>query len=139
MYATSKGKPGFLNVIDLEEYKLLRTVSLGPSESSWAHTVAPNGTLYVAAEGSGARLWEYSPVTHQAVQVAQFEGQSVSNSITTDEQGRVYVGTYPGGKVWQYDPETKQVRDYGRVIGALDQEYVRSIAYQGIYLCRYSP
>ncbi|WP_418037726.1 hypothetical protein [Paenibacillus xylanilyticus] len=134
MYATSKGKPGFLNVIDLEEYKLLRTVSLGPSESSWAHTVAPNGTLYVAAEGSGARLWEYSPVTHQAVQVAQFEGQSVSNSITTDEQGRVYVGTYPGGKVWQYDPVTKQVRDYGRVIGALDQEYVRSIAYQGGYI-----
>ncbi|WP_213505798.1 PQQ-binding-like beta-propeller repeat protein [Paenibacillus faecis] len=134
MYATSKGKPGFLNVIDLEEYKLLRTVSLAPSESSWAHTVAPNGTLYVAAEGSGARLWEYSPVTHEAVQVAQFEGQSVSNSITTDEQGRVYVGTYPGGKVWQYDPATKQVRDYGRVIGELDQEYVRSIAYQGGYI-----
>ncbi|MGC5772595.1 PQQ-binding-like beta-propeller repeat protein [Paenibacillus pabuli] len=134
MYATSKGKPGYLNVIDLDEYKLLRTVSLAPSESSWAHTVAPNGTLYVAAEGSGARLWEYSPVTHGAVQVAQFEGQSVSNSITTDEQGRVYVGTYPDGKVWQYDPATKQVRDYGRVIGALDQEYVRSIAYQGGYI-----
>ncbi|MBT2289230.1 PQQ-binding-like beta-propeller repeat protein [Paenibacillus albidus] len=134
MYATSKGKPGYLNVIDLEEYKLLRTISLAPSESSWAHTVAPNGTLYVAAEGSGARLWEYSPVTHKAVQVAEFEGQSVSNSITTDEQGRVYVGTYPGGKVWQYDPATKQVRDYGRVISALDQEYVRSIAYQGGYI-----
>ncbi|KWX77103.1 PQQ-binding-like beta-propeller repeat protein [Paenibacillus jilunlii] len=134
MYATSKGKPGYLNVIDLEEYKLLRTVSLAPSESSWAHTVAPNGTLYVASEGAGARLWEYSPVTHEAVQVAEFAGQSVSNSITTDEQGRVYVGTYPGGKVWQYDPATRQVRDYGRVIGALDQEYVRSIAYQGGYI-----
>ncbi|MGF9696624.1 hypothetical protein [Paenibacillus sp. MABNR03] len=134
MYATSKGKPGYLNVIDLDEYKLLRTVSLAPSESSWAHTVAPNGTLYVAAEGSGARLWEYSPVTHEAVQVASFDGESVSNSITTDEQGRVYVGTYPGGKVWQYDPATKQVRDYGRVIGVLDQEYVRSIAYQGGYI-----
>ncbi|MCM3781665.1 hypothetical protein M3231_01650 [Neobacillus mesonae] len=134
MYATSKGKPGYLNVIDLEEYKLLRTVSLAPSESSWAHEVAPNGNLYVASEGSGARLWEYSPVTHEAVQVAAFEGQSVSNSITSDEQGRIYVGTYPGGKVWQYDPATKQVRDYGRVIGALDQEYVRSIAYQGGYI-----
>ncbi|MFE5321171.1 PQQ-binding-like beta-propeller repeat protein [Paenibacillus sp. NPDC056579] len=131
LYATSKGKPGQLNVIDLDDYKLLRSIPIGPSESSWAHTVAPNGTLYLAADGGGARLWSYSPVTHTPVQVAQFDGQSVPNSITTDEQGRVYVGTYPGGKVYQYDPATKQVKDYGRVIGATDQEYVRSIAYQG--------
>lgn len=131
LYATSKGKPGHLNVIDLEDYKLLRSLPLAPSESSWAHTVAPDGTLYLAADGGGARLWSYSPVTHTPVQVAQFDGQSVPNSITTDEQGRVYVGTYPGGKVYQYDPTTKLTRDYGRVIGATDQEYVRSIAYQG--------
>lgn len=131
LYATSKGKPGHLNVIDLEDYKLLRSIPIGPSESSWAHTVAPDGTLYLAADGGGARLWSYSPVTHTPTQVAQFDGQSVPNSITTDEQGRVYVGTYPGGKVYQYDPATKTTKDYGRVIGALDQEYVRSIAYQG--------
>lgn len=131
LYATSKGKPAHLNVIDLEDYKLLRSIPIGPSESSWAHTVAPDGTLYLAADGGGARLWSYSPVSHTPVQVAQFDGQSVPNSITTDEQGRVYVGTYPGGKVYQYDPATKQTKDYGRVIGATDQEYVRSIAYQG--------
>ncbi|MDR6880701.1 PQQ-binding-like beta-propeller repeat protein [Bacillus sp. 3255] len=131
LYATSKGKPGHLNVIDLEDYKLLRSIPLAPSESSWAHTVAPDGTLFLAADGGGARLWSYSPVTHTPVQVAQFDGQSVPNSITTDEQGRVYVGTYPGGKVYQYDPVTKLTKDYGRVIGATDQEYVRSIAYQG--------
>ncbi|CAH1192211.1 hypothetical protein PAECIP111891_00237 [Paenibacillus allorhizoplanae] len=131
LYATSKGKPGHLNVIDLEDYKLLRSIPLAPSESSWAHTVAPDGTLFLAADGGGARLWGYSPVTHTPVQVAQFDGQSVPNSITTDEQGRVYVGTFPGGKVYQYDPGTKLTKDYGRVIGATDQEYVRSIAYQG--------
>lgn len=134
LYATSKGKPGHLNVIDLDDYKLLRSIPIGPSESSWAHTVAPDGTLYLAAEGGGARLWSYSPVTHMPQQVAQFDGQSVPNSITTDEQGRVYVGTYPGGKVYQYDPATGQVRDLGRVIGQLDSEYVRSIAYQGGYV-----
>ncbi|WP_169082983.1 PQQ-binding-like beta-propeller repeat protein [Paenibacillus sp. PL91] len=131
LYATSKGKPGHLNVIDLEDYKLLRSIPIAPSESSWAHTVAPDGTLFLAADGGGARLWSYSPVTHVPTQVAQFDGQSVPNSITTDEKGRVYVGTYPGGKVYQYDPATNQTRDYGRVIGLLDQEYVRSIAYQG--------
>ncbi|MBV6715302.1 PQQ-binding-like beta-propeller repeat protein [Paenibacillus chitinolyticus] len=131
LYATSKGKPGHLNVIDLDGYKLLRSIPIAPSESSWAHTVAPDGTLFLAADGGGARLWSYSPVTHTPVQVAQFDGQSVPNSITTDEQGRVYVGTYPGGKVYQYDPATKLTKDYGRVIGQLDSEYVRSIAYQG--------
>ncbi|NMO94374.1 PQQ-binding-like beta-propeller repeat protein [Paenibacillus lemnae] len=131
MYATSKGKPGHLNVIDLEDYKLLRSIPIGPSESSWAHTVAPDGTLFLAADGGGARLWAYSPETKTPVQVTQFEGQSVPNSITTDEQGRVYVGTYPDGKVFQYDPATQETRDYGRVIGVQDKEYVRSIAYQG--------
>jgi hypothetical protein len=131
LYATAKGKPGYLNVIDLDDYKLLRSLPLAPSESSWAHTIAPDGSLYLAADGGGARLWHYSPVTKTPVQVAQFDGQSVPNSITTDEQGRVYVGTYPGGKVFQYDPVTKQTRDYGRMIGDTAQEYVRSIAYQG--------
>ncbi|WP_309118248.1 hypothetical protein [Paenibacillus sp.] len=131
LYATAKGKPGYLNVIDLDDYKLLRSLPLAPSESSWAHTIAPDGSLYLAADGGGARLWHYSPVTKTPVQVAAFSGQSVPNSITTDEQGRVYVGTYPGGKVYRYDPATKETRDYGRMIGDLDQEYVRSIAYQG--------
>ncbi|WP_158299304.1 carbohydrate binding domain-containing protein [Paenibacillus antri] len=131
LYATAKGKPGYLNVIDLDDYKLLRSLPLAPSESSWAHTIAPDGSLYLAADGGGARLWHYSPVAKTPVQVAAFSGQSVPNSITTDEQGRVYVGTYPGGKVYRYDPVSKEIRDYGRMIGALDQEYVRSIAYQG--------
>lgn len=127
LYATSKGKPGHLNVIDLEDYKLFAEHSDRTLRSSWAHTTAPDGTLFLAADGGGARLWSYSPVTHVPVQVAQFDGQSVPNSITTDEQGRVYVGTYPGGKVYQYDPATKQTKDYGRVIGSLDQEYVRPL------------
>ncbi|ALC88808.1 hypothetical protein AM500_02585 [Bacillus sp. FJAT-18017] len=131
LYTTAKGKPGYLNVIDLDNYQLLRSIPIAPSESSWAHTIAPDGSLYLAADGGGAKLWNYSPVTKTPVMVAEFAGQSVPNSITTDEQGRVYVGTYPGGKVYQYDPATKQTRDYGRMIGTLDQEYVRSIAYQG--------
>lgn len=131
MYTVSKGKPGQLNVIDLEDYKLLRSIPIPPSESSWAHTVAPDGTLYVAADGSGARLWKYSPVTHTVEQAASFPGESWPICITTDEAGRVYVGTYPGGKVIQYDPATGQTKDYGRVIGNIAQEYVRSIAYQG--------
>lgn len=131
LYTTSKGKPGNLNVIDLDDYKLLRSIPLAPSESSWAHTVAPDGTLYIAADGSGSRLWSYSPVTHVPKVVATFSGESWPMSITTDELGRVYVGTYPGGKVYQYDPATGETKDYGRVIGAIPQEYVRSIAYQG--------
>ncbi|MFC5648750.1 carbohydrate binding domain-containing protein [Paenibacillus solisilvae] len=131
LYTTSKGKPGHLNVIDLADYKLLRSIPIGPSESSWAHTVAPDGTLYVAADGSGSRLWSYSPVTHTIQQAAQFDGESWPICVTTDDTGKAYVGTYPGGKVFQYDPATKQVKDYGRVIGSIPQEYVRSIAYQG--------
>ncbi|MCK6259099.1 PQQ-like beta-propeller repeat protein [Fictibacillus sp. KIGAM418] len=43
----------------------------------------------------------------------------------------MFVGTYPGGKVFKYDPLTSKVTDYGRMIGAVSQEYIRSLAVIG--------
>lgn len=131
MYTTTKGFPAKLNVLDIEDYKLKRVIDLEDSENSWAHEVVPNGDLYVATEGGGAKLWRYSPVTKKAELVYKFPGESFAFSITSNEEGKVFVGTYPSGKVFKYDPETKKVTDYGRMIGAVSQEYIRSLAVIG--------
>lgn len=131
MYTTTKGFPAKLNIIDLEDYKLNRVIDLEDSENSWAHEVTPNGDLYVATEGGGAKLWKYSPVTKQAKLVYKFPGESFAFSITSNAEGKVFVGTYPSGKVFKYDPETAKVTDYGRMIGAVSQEYIRSLAVIG--------
>lgn len=127
MYTTVKGLPAQLNVIDIESKKLLRVISLENSENSWAHEVMPNGDLYIATEGGGAKLWKYSPATKTASVVAVFSGQSFPFSITS-EDGKIYVGTYPSGKVYEYNPDTNKVTDLGRMIGESSQEYIRSLA-----------
>ncbi|MBD1380482.1 hypothetical protein [Metabacillus arenae] len=128
MYTTTKGFPAKLNVLDLNDYKLLRTIDLEGAENTWAHEVLPNGDLYIATIGGGAKLWKYSPVTKKAAVVASFPGETFPFSITSDSAGNVYVGTYPSGKVFQYKPESNEVIDYGRMIGEISQEYIRSLA-----------
>lgn len=129
MYATAKGSPSVLNVIDIDDYKVLRTLPLAGVSETWSHDVAPNGDLYIATAGGGARLWRYSPATQSAAVVATFTGESFAWCADIDANGNVYVGTYPGGKVYKYNPSNSQIQDFGRMIGTASQEYVRSIAY----------
>jgi outer membrane protein assembly factor BamB len=130
MYTTTKGLPAQLNVIDIKAEKLLRVIPLEGAENTWAHEVLPNGDLYIATIGGGAKLWKYSPGAEQAEVVARFSGETFPFSITAD-QGKIYVGTYPSGKVYQYDPANGGVEDYGRMIGESSQEYIRSLAVIG--------
>ncbi|WJH36981.1 carbohydrate binding domain-containing protein [Paenibacillus sp. CC-CFT747] len=134
MYTTAKGSPSVLNVIDLDDYSLLRTLPLPDVSETWSHDVAPNGDVYIASAGGGARLWKYSPGTQTVAVAATFPGESYAWSADIAPDGNVYVGTYPGGKVYKYNPTTSQVYDYGRMIGATSQEYVRSIAYSNGYV-----
>lgn len=125
LYTTVKGSPAVLNVVDLDDYKLLRSFPLEGAGDSWHHEVAVDGSVYVTG---GKKLWKYSPVTKQVQPVADF-GTEAPWSLTTDEAGNAYVGTYPGGNVFKYEAATGQITNYGRMIGVQEQEYVRSIAY----------
>lgn len=126
MYTTVKGIPPVFHVVDMDDYKLLRSIPLEGGGDVWSHTVAPDGTVYIAA---GGQLWAYSPETKQAQMVFTYPGESVFWALDHDEEGKVYIASGPGGKILQYDPETQQGRDYGRLMGHVSQEYVRSIAY----------
>ncbi|MEG9295915.1 WD40 repeat domain-containing protein [Mangrovibacillus sp. Mu-81] len=130
MYTTTKGLPAQLNVMDIKSEKLLRVIPLEGAENTWAHEVLPNGDLYIATIGGGAKLWKYSPGADTAEVVATFSGETFPFAITSD-QGKVYVGTYPSGKVYEYDPANGGVDDYGRMIGESSQEYIRSLAVIG--------
>ncbi|SDJ98690.1 FIMAH domain-containing protein [Sediminibacillus albus] len=129
MYTTAKGIPAKLNVIDLDNYKLLRTIALEDAESTWAHEVTVDGDLYVATIGGGAKLWKYSPETKDAEVVATFPGQTFPYSITSDPEGNVYVGTYPSGNVYKFNPKNEEVTNYGKMINESSKQYIRSIAY----------
>lgn len=125
MYTTVNGKPAMLNVIDLVNNQLLRTIPLPDADSSWAKAVAPDGTLFIAGQ---AKMYRYSPETKELDDLGPaIPGETSIWGLVTDEQGNVYGGTYPNAKVFKFDPKTNSFTNYGTMVEG--QGYVRSIAY----------
>lgn len=134
MYTTVNGTPSVFNVIDLENYKLINSFVLEGVTQTWVHEVAKDGTAYIGTNGDKPTLWAYSPVKKQVEKLVTLDGESSIWSLITDENNNAYVGTFPGGKVYRYNPSTKELKDYGRMVGDATQEYVRSIAYDHCFI-----
>lgn len=131
MYTTVKGIPPVFHVINIDEHKLIRSLSMEGAGDVWSHTVVPNGDVYVAA---GGQLWVYSPVTKDIKKVYTHSTENVFWALEHDEEGNVYIATGPLGKIIKYDPTTQTAHDYGRLMGHISQEYVRSIDYSNGYV-----
>ncbi|WP_043933013.1 WD40 repeat domain-containing protein [Bacillus sp. EB01] len=130
MYTTSKGIPAQFSVIDLETKETVRTLLMEGANDSWHHEVAPDGTVYVAG---GPYLWGYSPETKEITSLAKIPEASLW-ALAVDEDNNAYIGTYPNGKVFKYEKATGQLHDYGKMIGEISQEYVRSMDYHNGFI-----
>ncbi|HVK04350.1 MAG TPA: PQQ-binding-like beta-propeller repeat protein, partial [Armatimonadaceae bacterium] len=118
----SSGDPE-LNVVDLRTNRLLRSFTLKEAASCWGGAVTPDGRVYLL---TFTRLYRYDPKTKRVDDLGvPVAGEKAFWTLSQDEKGRVYGGTYPGGKVFRFDPATGQYR----VLGDVGQEYVRSTAY----------
>ncbi|MEU3274469.1 PQQ-binding-like beta-propeller repeat protein [Saccharomonospora sp. NPDC006951] len=122
---------GVFYVVDADSGAVKHRFDLGRGVHSYGVAVAPDGTVYIATTGSGTLLrWRQGADALEDLG-RLFESESHLYKLTFDEQGNVYGGTYPGGKVFRYDVETGEVRDYGQA--AQGQSYVRSIGlHEGI-------
>ncbi|MEH7276526.1 cohesin domain-containing protein [Neobacillus vireti] len=126
MYTTVKGVPPVFHVMNIDDHKLIRSLPMEGAGDVWSHTIAPNGDVYVAA---GGQLWVYSPVTQDIKKVYTHSTENVFWALEHDEAGNIYIATGPLGKIIKYDPSTQTAHDYGRLMGHISQEYVRSIDY----------
>lgn len=136
-YTTVNGDTAIFNVVDIHNNKLLRSFPLTGTQQSWRHTMAPDGTVYIAGITTSGQskgdLWMYSPVTKTVKNLGEaVSGEKSIWTLTTDEQGNVYGGTFQSGKVFKYDPAAKKSHDYGTMVQG--QEYVRSIAFYKGYV-----
>ncbi|WP_052427632.1 cohesin domain-containing protein [Neobacillus niacini] len=131
MYTTVKGIPPVFHVINIDDHKLIRSLPMEGAGDVWSHTIAPNGDVYVAA---GGQLWVYSPVTKDIKKVYTHSTENVFWALEHDEAGNIYIATGPLGKIIKYDPSTQTAHDYGRLMGHISQEYVRSIDYSNGYV-----
>ncbi|MFD0710496.1 dockerin type I domain-containing protein [Paenibacillus sp. GCM10027626] len=136
-YTTVNAELALFQVVDIKTNKLLYSLPMSRTQQAWAHVIAPDGTVYIGGIRTSGEtrgiLWQYSPKTHELVELGEpIPGEKSIWSLTTDDQGNVYGGTFQSGKVFKYDPVAKKFTDYGTMVAG--QEYVRSIAYHDGYI-----
>ncbi|MGZ9587367.1 dockerin type I domain-containing protein [Paenibacillus marinisediminis] len=131
LYTTVSGKPAMFNVINLNTYEIVQSLPLTDSEQVWVHEADSYGNVYIGSTSN--YLYRYDSATG----VLEELGMPIPEkeqiwSMTIDEKGNVYGGTYPGGKVFKYDPVLKQFTNFGSAVEG--QKYVRSLAYYDGYV-----
>ncbi len=145
-YLAVSGKPAYLAEIDSMTSKVLRQIPLhvpanppsgenppdAGAQGAWGVSIDKRGTVYVSTYGFGHvyRLpWrgELEDLGRPSPRASfTWEGD-------TDERGVFYFGTsehfgpapIPGGKLFSWDPKTRQYRDYGD--WGAKYGYVRSV------------
>jgi len=84
----------------------------GSSAGSWCVLEVPGERLVVATYYRGAFL-VFDLREREFVKVALFPGESYIWNLALGSDGRVFGGTYPGGKLGALDLETYEVEDCG--------------------------
>ena len=119
-YAASS--PGVMFfAIDVQTNEIVKQL---PMEGSWGGyhtTLGSDGRVYMATQsGDGlAHLWRYDPDTEQVEIVATTDETDIGHTfffgVNDGAHGKVYGGTYPSGKLIEYDQKKQTLRDLGAV------------------------
>lgn len=145
LWVTTGGKPASLQAIDPLTGDVLASHPLRQAdgdyaEGSYAVAATPNGDVYVGTYYDGHLYRRKAGPDSQLEDLGQaLSGTSYVWRLVGGTDGKVYGGTYSGGKLFSFDPATSQFRDYGQMIPG--EMYVRSVAfgegtvYAGTYNC----
>ncbi|WMT40866.1 hypothetical protein RE628_27915 [Paenibacillus sp. D2_2] len=124
----SNGVPAILQEFDLMSGDLLFREPIPNTDCCWGMCSAENGDVYLSGISDGL-LYRYSSDGLQAI------GPNPSDLWVWQlfsTHGKVFGGTYPGAKVFEYDIGTGAFRDYGIVKDG--QDYVRGITADGQWI-----
>ncbi|TCZ78191.1 hypothetical protein E0485_08680 [Paenibacillus albiflavus] len=117
----SNGVPAVLQEFDLVSGDLLFREPVPNTGCCWGMCSAENGDVYLSGTNDGV-LYRYSSDGLKAID-ANPSDSWVWQLFSIN--GKVFGGTYPGAKVFEYDIETGSFQDYG--IMKEGQNYVRGI------------
>ncbi|MCW3820605.1 PQQ-binding-like beta-propeller repeat protein [Micromonospora sp. DR5-3] len=130
LWSAVSGEPARLAAIDPATGRTVSTQALTGAPGSYAVAAAPDGTIYVGAYSTGD-LYRRRPGPDSPVENLgrPLPSETYLWRLAVDEAGVVYGGTFPGARVFAFDPGTGETRDYGQVLPGA--QYVRSIAVAG--------
>jgi hypothetical protein len=130
LWSAVSGEPARLAAIDPVTGRTVSAQDLTGAPGSYAVAAAPDGTVYVGAYGTGD-LYRRKPGPDSPVENLgrPLPSETYIWRLAVDEAGIVYGGTFPGARVFSYDPAAGATRDYGQVLPGA--QYVRSLAVAG--------
>lgn len=121
-FATRQILPTKVAAYDLTQGRITKTAVIPDVPGLWGADVV--GTdLYVSSYSPG-RLFRIDTVTLAVERLVDL-AQEVGWTVKASPDGRVFVGTYPGAQLWEYDPSTGQATNHGRMDD--DDQYVRDL------------
>lgn len=135
LYFSITGAPSTFVVFDVNQKKILRSLRHGAdlgithTEACWSSVKDGEGNVYSAVGGHPGYVLKYSPRDGQLVSLSPVGEEIAVYHLTCDEDGNVYGGSYPSGKVFRCTPDGA-FEDYGSPVP--DNMYViSSVYYQG--------
>ncbi|MFI7215339.1 hypothetical protein [Micromonospora maritima] len=125
-FATRQILPTRVAAYDLTERRITKTALIPGVPGLWG--IDAVGTdLFVSSYTPGL-LFKVDTVTLEVAQVLDLR-EEVGWSVKASPDGKVFVGTYPSARLWEYDPATGRATDHGRMDP--DDTYVRDLVATG--------
>ncbi|MCA1307345.1 hypothetical protein LC082_10580 [Microbacterium esteraromaticum] len=118
--------PVIFSAVDVSTGERVFEAEMDGAKMTWGYVVGDDGVTYIATATGG--LWRFDPNSLELDQILQRPfGEMHLYSIDLHEDGRVFVGTYPSGKILSYDPADGRWEDHG----GFGASYVQGLAVVG--------
>lgn len=121
-FATRQILPTRVAAYDLTERRITKTALIPGVPGIWG--IDAVGTDVFVSSYSPGLLFRVDTRTLDVTQVLDLR-QEVGWNTKASPDGRIFVGTYPSARLWEYDPATGRATDHGRM--DLDDTYVRDL------------
>jgi hypothetical protein len=126
LYVGSSASTSKFVVFNAITGQFIRSLDLPGASAVWGMAVATDNSVYVGT--ASGKLFRYIPgsTTISDLGVA-IPGETTIWELTPGTNGKIYGGTYPGGKAFKYEPGVGVTAFGGQIEPG--EQYVRSIAY----------
>ncbi|PZG00834.1 hypothetical protein C1I99_08760 [Micromonospora deserti] len=122
-FATRQILPTRVAAYDLTQRRITKSAPIPGVPGIWG--IDAVGTDIFVSSYSPGLLFKVDTTTMDVTQVLDLR-EEVGWNVKTSPDGKLFVGTYPTARLWEYDPATGQATDHGRMDP--DDTYVRDLA-----------
>ena len=127
VYTVVRGEPAHLLGFDVKAKALVLDVPLPKSDGAWDLAQSTDGTLYIP--GAGGNLFSHTPGTKTIKDLGQaLPNETYLWSLTPGKNGEVFGASYPGCRVFRYQPKDGFSDLFSGPLVA-GENYVRSLAF----------